>query len=90
MDATPKLKVMFTVHIGRMLDNSYLQSFAGWIRSLDPFLGLELTGIDLSQYSIKLKRLASFGFIVKVFEPVVHFFSPEPKSDNNNPQCYRA
>lgn len=52
MNATPNLKVNFTVHIDGTPDNSDLQSLVGWVKSLDPFLGLELTGVHLSRSAL--------------------------------------
>ena len=46
INATSNLRVIFTVHIDRTPDDNDLQSLVGWVRSLDPFLGLELTGVQ--------------------------------------------
>lgn len=45
MDAAPKPEVIFTVHIDKMPKGSDLQSLVGWVKNLDPLLGLELTGV---------------------------------------------
>ena len=49
MDAAPKPEVIFTVHIDKMPKDSDLQSLFGWVKNLDPLLGLELTGVYLSR-----------------------------------------
>lgn len=52
INTPPNLRVIFTVHIDRSPDDSDLQSLVERVRSLDPFLGLELTGVHLSQSTL--------------------------------------
>ena len=52
MNATPNLRVIFTVHINTTPDDNDLLSLVEWVRSLDPFLGLELTGVHLSRSTL--------------------------------------
>ena len=78
MNATPNLRVIFTLHIDRTPDDNDLQSLVGWVRGLDPFLGLELTGVHLSRSTLltfsalwrvwaNLKSLPGFNFVGEVF-----------------------
>lgn len=78
MNATPNLRVIFTLHIDRTPDDNDLQSLVGWVKDLDPFLGLELTGVHLSRSTLltfsalwrvwaNLKGLPSFNFVGEVF-----------------------
>ena len=78
MNATPNLRVIFTVHINTTPDDNDLQSLVEWVRSLDPFLGLKLTGVHLSRSTLltfsalwrvwgNLKGLPCFSFVGKVF-----------------------
>ena len=78
MNVTPNLRVIFTVHINTTPDDNDLQSLVEWVRSLDPFLGLKLTGVHLSRSTLltfsalwrvwgNLKGLPCFSFVGKVF-----------------------
>ena len=49
MNATPNLRVIFTIYIDRTPDDNDLQSLVEWVRGLDPFHGLELTGVHFSR-----------------------------------------
>lgn len=72
------LRVIFTVHINTTPHDNDLQSLVEWVRSLDPFLGLELTGVHLSRSTLltfsalwhvwgNLKGLPCFSFVGEVF-----------------------
>lgn len=77
-DATPNLRVIFTLHIDRTPDDNDLQSLVRWVQALDPFHGLELTSIHLSRPTLltfsalwrvwaSLKGLPCFSFVSEVF-----------------------
>lgn len=77
-NGTPNLRVIFTLHMDRTPDDIDLQFLVGWVRSLDPSLGLELTGVHLSRSTLltfsalwrvwaNLQGLPSFNFVAEVF-----------------------